>query len=235
MLHAPPRVAKQRRLQDAALPPVSGPRLAGSSAWHDLHPCPGYGYWVSYLCMVLVFGFGFHGNSATPGWGLRCVRLGTGFCFAPSFLAWVCSLCGWTWVLACTPPFLAGVFRCVWLCAFSACTPPFLAGVCVVGVCAWVRALAAPRHSWLGFWGLCVFVCALRLYPALLHGACGVGVCPSAPVLAAPRHSWLGCWGVCVFVCALRLYPATPGWGVRFGCVCLNSGFGCAPPLLAGG
>ena len=38
---------------------------------------------------------------------------------------------------------------------------------------------------------------------------------------------------VCVLVCALRLYPATPGWAVRCGCVCLGSGFGCAPPLLA--
>ena len=37
-----------------------------------------------------------------------------------------------------------------------------------------------------------------------------------------------------MFVCVLRLYPATPGWGVRRGCVCLGSGFGCAPPLLAG-
>ena len=59
-------------------------------------------------------------------------------------------------------------------------------------------------------------------------------VCGGARVSAAPRHSWLGCWGVCVFVYALRLYPATPGSGVRCGCVFLNSGFGCAPPLLAG-
>ena len=39
---------------------------------------------------------------------------------------------------------------------------------------------------------------------------------------------------MCVFVCALRLHPATPGWSVPYGCVCLGSGFGCAPPLLAG-
>ena len=38
----------------------------------------------------------------------------------------------------------------VCLCARSACTPPFLAGVCGVGVCAWARVPAAPRHSWLG-------------------------------------------------------------------------------------
>ena len=85
-----------------------------------------------------------------------------------------------------------GVLVCVRLCARSACTLPFLAGVCRVGVCAWV------------------------------------------PVLAAPRHSWLGCWGLCLFVCVLRLQPATPGWGVRCGCVCFGFGFSCTPPLLAG-
>ena len=53
-------------------------------------------------------------------------------------------------------------------------------------------------------------------------------------VSAAPRHSWLGCWGVCVLVYLFRLYLATPGWGVRRGCVCLGSGLGCAPPFLAG-
>ena len=73
--------------------------------------------------------------------------------------------------------------------------------------------------------------------------------------LFVPRHSWLGCalwvWvfglefrlrhatpgcvvRVCMFVCVLPLYPATPGWGVLCGCVCLGSGFSCAPPLLAG-
>ena len=144
-------------------------------------------------------------------------------------------------------------------------------------VCAWDRVSAAPRHSWLGCWGVCVFVfplclypatpswgvavcvCALGLgfrlrpstpgwgvgvcvclracsacYPPLLAGLCGVGVCATARVSAAPRHSWLGCWGVCVFVSPFLLYPATPGWVVRRGCVCLGSGFGCAPPLLAG-
>ena len=50
------------------------------------------------------------------------------------------------------------------------------------------------------------------------------------------RSATLG-WGVrvCVCLCAvLRLYPATPGWGVRCGCVSFRSGFNCAPPLLAG-
>ena len=120
------------------------------------------------------------------------------------------------------------------LCAGSACTPPLPAGVCGVGVCAWARVLAASRHSWLGRWGVCVLVFALRLYSPLLAGVCGVGVCVWARVSAAPRRSWLGWWGVCVPVCVLPLYPATPGWGVRCGCGFLGSGFGCAPPLLAG-
>ena len=83
-------------------------------------------------------------------------------------------------------------------------------------------------------WGAGVCVCALRCTPPLLAGVCCVGVWVWARVLAARRLCWLGCWGVCAFVCALCLYPATPGWSVRCGCVCLGSGFGCAPPLLAG-
>ena len=59
-----------------------------------------------------------------------------------------------------------GVGFCVCLCARSACSPPLLAGVCGVGVCAWARSLAAPRHSSLGCWGVCVPVCFARFYPA---------------------------------------------------------------------
>ena len=219
--------------------------------------------------------------TATPGWGVRCgsVCLGSGFGCDPPLLAGVlgcvracmCALLlypassGWAVRrgcvclgsgFGCAPPLQAWVLGCVCLCALPACTPLFLAGMCGVCLCAWARVSAAPRHSWLGCWGLCVFVCALRLYPAtpgwgvlrgcvclgsgfscappLLAGLCGVGVCAWAQVSAAPRHSCLGCWGVCVLVCALRLYPATPNWAVRCRCVCLGSGFGCAPPLLAG-
>ena len=123
------------------------------------------------------------------------------------------------------------------LCARSACRAPLLAGVCGVGVCPCSRVLAAHRNSWLGCWVVCVFRCALLLYPAtpgwgvrvcvclcarrscippLLAGLCGVGVCALTLVLAAPRHSWPGCWGLYVFVFAPGLYPATPGWDVRF-------------------
>ena len=221
------------------------------------------------------------------------------FSYSSPLLARVCGVgvCAWARASAAPSHSWLGWWMCLFVCALPACTPPFLAGVRGVCVCAWARVSAAPRHSWLGCWGLCVFVCALRLYPAipgwsvllecvclgsgfgfappllagvlgcaclcarsactppLLAGVCGVGVCASARVSAAPRHPWLGCavWvcvlglgfrlrpatpcsgvGVCVFVCALRLYPATPGWGVRYGRVCLGSSFGCAPPPLAG-
>ena len=197
---------------------------------------------------------------ANPGWGVRsgCVCLGSGFC--------------------CALPLLAGVLGCACLCAGSAYTPPLLAGVCGVGVCAWARVSAAPCHSWLGCavwvcvpglgfrlhpatpgWGVGVCVCLCvrsACTPPLLAGVCGLDVCALAWVSAAPRYSWLGCWGsvcacvraslvprhswlgcavwTCVLSLGFQLRPATPGSGVRCGCVCLGSGFGCAPPLLAG-
>ena len=148
----------------------------------------------------------------------------------------------------------SGVEVCVCLCARFACTLPLLAGVCGVGVGARARVLAEPCNYWLGCWGVCVFVCALRLYPATLRwgvrcvcvclsssfgcapphlaGVLGcVCVCVRAPL--KPRHSWLGCavW-VCVLGLELLLRPATPGWGVRV-CVCLCVPPACAPPLLA--
>ena len=119
-----------------------------------------------------------------------------------------------------------------------AVTPPHLA--VVSGGCAWVWCVRLdfgvglrPAIAGWGF-GAHVVVCALRLTPPLLAGVCGVGVCAWALSSVAPRQSWLGCLGACVFVCVPRLYPATPGSGVRSGCLCLCSGCGCAPPLLAG-
>ena len=100
---------------------------------------------------------------------------------------------------------------CVWLGLGFGCAPPLLAAV-LGCVCAGVRAPLVPRHSWLG---CAVWVCVFRPGFQLRRATPGCGV------------------GVCVFVCALRLYPATPSWVVRRGCVCLGSGFGCAPPLLA--
>ena len=199
--------------------PCTPPLLAGVCGvgvvvWVRVSAAPRHswlGYWG--VC-VLVWALPVY--PATPGLGVRrgFVCLGSGFGRAP--------------------PLQAGVLGCACWCACSPCTPPLLAGVCGVGVCACVRVWAAPRHSPLGCWGACVLVCALRLHPPLLAGVCGVGVCVWARVSAAPRHSWLGCSGVCVLVCLFRSYPANPGWDVQPGCVCSGSGFGCAPPLLAG-
>ena len=287
--------------RSACTPPLlAGVCGVGVCAWARVSAAPRHsllGCWgvCVFVCPLRLY-------PAIPGWGVwcGCVCLGSGFGCAPPLLAgvmgWVCVFVPaplvprhswlvcvvWVCVLGlgfrlrpATPGW--GVGLCVCSCAGSACTPPFLAGVCGVCVCVWARVLAAPRHSWLGCWDVCVLVCVPRLYPATprwgvlrgcvcfglgfgcappplaevlgcsrvcvpaplvpchsWQGVCGLGVCAWAPVLAAPRHSWLGCWGVCVFVCALRLYPATPGWGVRRGCVCLGSGLDCAPPLLAG-
>ena len=173
----------------------------------------------------------------------------------------LCGVCVWVRVVfglgfrlrPATPGWADGVGVC--LCARPACTPPLLAGVCGVGVCAPAWVSAVPRRSWFGCWGVCVFVCALRLYPAFPSwGVCcvcvclgsGVGcappllarvlgcVCPCVRAPLIPRHSWLGCaaW-VCVLELGFRLRPATPGWGVGvFVCLCARST--CTPPLLAG-
>ena len=325
----------------SGLPLLAGVCVVGSCAWARVSAAPRHS-WLG-CSGVRVFVCALRFQPATPGWSVRCgcVWLGSGLSCAPPLLAgvlgcvsfcvcaplvplhswlgcavWVCVLGLRFRLRPATPGWRFGVSEC--LCAHSACTPPLLARLCVVGVCAWARVSAAPRHSWLGCWGVCVFVCALLLYPAtagwgagcgcvclgsgfgcappvlagvfgcvsvrvraplvplhswlecavwvcvlglgfrlrpatpgwgvgmcqclcvhsastppLLAGVCGVGVCARTRVSAAPRHSWLGCWGVCVFVCALRLYPATAGWGVRCRFVCLGSGFGCSPPLVA--
>ena len=288
-------------LHSASAPPLlAGVCGVDVCAWAQVLAAPRHcwrGCWG--LC---VFVCTLRLNPATPGWGLRCgcVWLGSRFGCAPLLLAgflgcvcvclraplvprhswlgcavWVCVLGHEFRLCPATPGWGVGVSVC--LCARSACTPPLLAGMCRVSVCVWARVSAAPRHprlgglgcvcvcvraplvprhSWLGRavrvcvlglgfqlrpaipgWGVGVCVCLFArsvCTPTLLAGVCRVSVCVWAQVLAAPRHSQLGCWGVCVFVCALRLHPATPGWSVPCGCVCLDSGFGCAPPSLAG-
>ena len=196
---------------------------------------------------------------ATPRWGVRCgcVCLGSGFSCAPPLLVgvlgcvcvcvrapfvarhsglgcavWVCVLGLGFRLRPATPGWCVGV--CVCLCARFVRTPSLLAGVCGVGVCGWARVSAAPRHSWLGWWGGCMFVCALSLYPSTpgwgvrcVCGCLGSGFSCSPPLLAGvlgcvcvyvrsplvPRHSWLGCavW-VCVLGLGFRLRPATLDW-----------------------
>ena len=68
-------------------------------AWHGLPQCPGYGHWVSYCCVTLVFGSRLRVYPANSGWGLEvtltltltwgtvCVCFGSGFGFAAPILA----------------------------------------------------------------------------------------------------------------------------------------------------
>ena len=235
--------------------------------------------WRGCAVWVCVLGLGFRLRPATPSWDVGvCVCLCAGSAFTPPLLAGVCGVGGSAWAGVSAAPrhsWLGGWGVCLFVCAHCVypaspgwcvrcggvclgsvfgCALPLLAGV-LGCVCVCVRALLVPRHSWRGCavwvcvlglrfrlrpatpgWGIGVCVCLCTrsaCTPPLLAGVCVVGVCAWARVSAAPCHSWLGCWGVCVFVCALCLYPAAPGWGVRCVCVCLRSGLGNTPPLLA--
>ena len=193
--------------------------------------------WLGCAAWVCVLGLGFRLCLATPGPVVGvCLCLCARSACTPPLLGGVCGVGSGAWAGLRLHPATPGSGDGVWvcLCARSACTPPLLAGVCGVGVCAWARVSAAPRHSWLGCWVCLCLWARSACTPPLLALVCDVGACAWAGVSAAPRHSWLGCLGVCVFVGASCLYPATPGWGVRCGCVCSGSGFSCATPLLAG-
>ena len=78
--------------------------------------------------------------------------------------------------------------------------------------------------------GVCVYVCAPRLYPAIPGWGVRCGRVCLAPVPAVPRHSWLGCWGACAFVRVPRLHPAIPGGPV---CVYVGLAFVRSPVFLA--
>ena len=193
--------------------------------------------WLGRAVGVWVFGLGFRLHPATPGWGVGvCVCwCGRSAC-TPPLLAGVrnVGVCVWARVSAAPATPGSGVGLCVCWCGHSACTPPILAW-CAPWVC--VFGLGFRLHLATPGWvvGLCVCWCGRSACtPPLLAGSRAVGVCVWDRVSAAPGHSWLGCWAVCVLVWAHRLHPATPGWGARRGCVCLGSGFGCIPPLLAG-
>ena len=197
------------------------------------HPWLGCGVWLCVLGLV------FWLRPATPGWGVGvCVRLRARSVCTPPLMAGVCGVgvCVWTPVSAAPRRSWLGCWGvCVCVCVPAPlvprhCWPGWAVWVCVLGLVFWLR----PATLGWGV-GVCVRLCARSACtPPLLAGVCGVGACVWARVLAAPRRSWLGYWGLCVCVRPLRLYPATAGWGGQCGCVCLGSGSGCAPPLLAG-
>ena len=248
--HAPPRVPKQRRPSDAALPPVSGSRLAGSPAWHGLPQCPGCGHWVSYCWFVFVFaswlrlGVGFVDPCQSwPGSWVGVFRHGLWCC--PSFAS--CLWCSWLGLGF-------GLFTGrVWFRARFACPPPFPVLVCAVGVRAGPGSPLCPALL-----GWVVEVCFLRffLFFSLLCGVGCWGPCPRPCGLSPhPLSSGLGRWlffffvvCVCMFRCPFSRWAAVPGlvlpvlaW--RSPCASLGvpssvpSGWGVWPPfvLLAGG
>ena len=165
----------------------------------------------------VVLGLRFRLRHATPDWvnGVCvcvCVRAPLVPCHSCLGCAvWVCVL-GLGFRLRFAAPG-CGVGACVCLCARSACTPPLLAGVCGVHECVQAWFSVAPRHSCLGFWGLCVLVCAPPLYPATPG--------PGVRCGCACLRSGFG-WGVGVCVCLFALPTCTtPLLGRVCGlCVC---------------
>ena len=178
---------KAARALDAALPPVSGSRLAGSSAGHRLRQCPGYGHWVSYCCEARVFGL------------LCCVWL-----FAPSapFLAGVCGLCAQVRGLPlCHLPQLGAVVRAsgyglvVGAGGYEFRLSPAHLGRSLLSVCGYVFG---RNLSCLGrVCGTCLWVWVLTVP---YHSLLGLVACLPMWVLPVACLMWLGCgrcwWGV---------------------------------------
>ena len=130
-----------------SLTPGSGSRLAGSPAWHGLPQCPGFGHWVSYCCVVFVFGSGWRlgagfVNPVSPGWGLGWVFLGP-ICGVVPLVSAICGVRGWASVSACfwdvcrfvgasLAPRRFRFRRAVWACVLGpglACAQSVLAGL----------------------------------------------------------------------------------------------------------
>ena len=241
MSHAPPRVPKQRRPQDAALPPVSESRLAGSPAWHRLPQCPGCGQWVSYCWLAFVFGSG--------------LRLGVGFVNpCQSWLgSWVGAFGHGLW---CCLSF-AGCLCCSWLgLGFGllmgrfACLPPFPVPVCGVGVRAGPGSRLCPALlGWVAGVSFLRFFFSLALWCRLLGVPVpGLVVCPPIPFLSGWAAGFF--FSLCDSACFGAPFSGGPlflAWCCRFWPVvplCLfgvlssvPSGWGVPPPfvLLTGG
>ena len=216
--HAPPRVRKQRRPWDAALPPVSGSRLAGSPAWHGLPQCPGCGHWLSYCCAAFVFGSGLRlgvgfGNPVSPGWGLGWVCLGT-VCGVVPLVSTVCGVRCWASFSACLWDVCGFVraplaprrfwFRlAVWACVLGpglGCAPPFSAGLSGCVFCAFFFFALSCRLLGVPVPGLVVPVPPSPFFRAgllalffFLRGVCLSHV--SVSLFPVGRYSWLGVAG----------------------------------------
>ena len=183
--------------------------------------------WLEFAVFAVGLGFRLVSHHSWLGfWGVRgCVRTPPVPHRSRLWCAvWVCVL-GLRFRLRPSTPG-RGVGVCACLCARPARSPAPAGRGCGEGVCAGALVAAALRHAWLGCWGVCVFVCAPRLYPVLPGWGVRCGRVCWAWVSAVPRHSGLGCWGVCAFVRVPCLRPAIPGGPL---CVCVGLGFVCTP------
>ena len=103
---------------------------------------------------------------ASPGWGAWRGCPGSGFGCYPA-----------------NPG--GGVGVCVFVCGF-ACTPPILNRVCGLGVFACIRVTAAPRHSWLGCWGVRSCLVRFACTPPVLARVCVCGLGVASHLLPRP-------------------------------------------------
>ena len=200
--------------------------------------CNGFGFtapFVAGACGVAFWVWDGVFPSARQGWRgvAMCLFVWRSTCTRQIFRGRVqCGCVRLGWGFGCNPPCLAGVLRCVCLCACFACTPPALPWA--PGACVSVRSLAFnPPVLAQVFVHVCM--CARSpCTPPFLARVCGMALCAWVRVSAAPCHFWLGCWGVCVRVpappaphptwlgCAVCVCvfwfrwasPRHPGWGV---------------------
>ena len=178
---------------------------------------------------------------AKPGWGLCCVRLGTGVGFTPLILAGVSGVCFWLRVSVAPRHFSLG---CWGVCA---CVCPLLQGT--LGVHRTSLCIPFPRHASgilfgtpgsevLGCRTLCLVSqssAGLRMqryprsgghvWPGRLQGAGCLSNRAMGP--GSPTVTWRVCLGT-----GFGLHPAIPGSGSL--CVYSGWGFAFTLPILAG-
>ena len=215
-------------------PPLLVGVLGGVCACVRAPPVPSHS-WLECAVWVLVLGLGLRLRPATSGWGVGlCVCLCARSACTPPLLAGVrgVGVCVLGSRFGCALPLLAGVLACVCVCVRTPLVPRLSWLGCAVWVCVFgLRLSAAPRHSWLGCWGVCVCVCVrARLVPRyswLGHAVCGLDVawhlfpCRGwLPVVRAARicgTRWPLLLGICP--CALVVAGSVPLWHASWHCV----------------
>ena len=179
--------------RSARTPPLlAGVRGVGVCVWARVSAAPRPSWLGCWAVCVLVCALRLH--PATPGTGARCGCA----CLGSSF--------------GCAPPLLAEVLGCPCAHVRAPLAPSHSWHGCAVWVCVFgFGFLAAPRHSWLGRWAVCVLVCALCLHPATpAPGArCGC-VCSGSGFGCAPPL----CAGVCGVLVGSCLAPVRVPWFV---------------------